>query len=60
MRNAEASYVISFSYNALIFAGVYDYLLFGGFPDSYSQLSAAIIFGGAILLLWHENLARQR
>jgi len=53
MRNVEASYVISFSYNALIFAGVYDYLLFGGFPDSYSQLSAAIIFGGAILLLWH-------
>ena len=60
MRNAEASYVISFSYTALIFAGVYDYLLFGDFPDSYSQLGAAIIVGGAILLAWRENLTRQR
>ena len=60
MRNAEASYVISFAYNALIFAGVYDSLLFGDFPNGYSQLSAENIFGGAILLLWHENLARQR
>lgn len=60
MRNAEASFVIPFSYSTLIFATVYDFTLYGEFPDALSQLGAAIIVAGAILLAWRENLVRKR
>ena len=60
MKNADASYVIPFSYSTLIFAAFYDFVLFGEVPVSTSLLGAAIIVGGAILLAWRENLARQR
>jgi len=60
MRNAEASYVMPFAYSTLIFATLYDYTLFGDFPDGLSQLGALIIVTGAILLAWRESLARKR
>lgn len=57
MRNAEASYVIPFSYSTLIFAAFYDFALFGEIPMLTSLIGAAIIIGGAILLAWREHLA---
>lgn len=60
MKNADASYVIPFSYSTLIFAALYDFMLFDQLPVSTSLLGAAIIVGGAVLLAWREHLARQR
>ncbi len=60
MRNAEASFVIPFSYSTLIFATIYDFTLFGEFPDALSQLGALVIVLGAILLAWRENMVRKR
>ncbi len=60
MRNAEASYVIPFSYSTLIFAALYDFALFEQIPVLTSLIGAAIIVTGAILLAWREHLAQQR
>lgn len=60
MRNAEASYVVPFSYSTLIFATFYDFALFGEIPVTTSLVGAGVIIGGAILLAWREHLAQQR
>lgn len=58
MARGDASYVAPFFYTALIFAGVYDGVVFGVWPDSVSLLGAAIILCGAALLLWREGRRR--
>ncbi len=60
LKNAEASYVIPFSYSTLVFAAFYDFALFGQTPVFTSFLGAVIIIGGAVLLAWREQLAGQR
>lgn len=60
MKNADASYVIPFSYSTLIFAAAYDFMLFGQVPVGTSLMGAAVIVGGAVMLAWREHLARQR
>lgn len=60
MRNADASYVIPFSYSTLIFAAFYDFILFSEVPVATSLIGAAIIIAGALLLAWREHLAQQR
>ncbi|NQV98875.1 MAG: DMT family transporter [Rhodospirillales bacterium] len=59
MKNADASYVIPFSYSTLIFAAFYDFMLFGQVPAATSLLGAAIIVGGAVLLAWREQRAQK-
>ncbi len=54
MRSAEASYVAPFSYATLVFATLYDFLIFTAQPDAISILGAAIILSGAALLAWRE------
>jgi drug/metabolite transporter (DMT)-like permease len=50
--------VAPFFYTALIFAGLYDGLVFGVWPDAISILGAVVILGGAGLLLWREGRRR--
>ncbi|MEM6390607.1 MAG: DMT family transporter [Pseudomonadota bacterium] len=59
MRRAEASYVTPFSFLTLVFAALYDALLFGVIPGGLSVLGAATIVAGAALLAWREGLARR-
>lgn len=58
MRNAESSFVVPFTYATLIFASLYDYLIFRAVPDSISLLGAGIIITGALLLAWREARLR--
>lgn len=60
MRRAEASFVIPFYYATLIFASFYDFVVFGDLPTAISATGAALIVGGALLLVWREHRARQR
>ncbi len=59
MARADASFVAPFFYAALVFAALYDGVVFGVWPDAVSATGAAIILGGAALLAWREaRLAR--
>ncbi len=58
MARGDASYVAPFFYTALIFAGIYDGVVFGVWPDTVSLLGAAVIVCGAALLLWREGRRR--
>lgn len=58
MRAAEASFVLPFSYATLVFAALYDRLIFGAVPDAVSYLGIAVILAGAGLLAWREARLR--
>ena len=61
MARADASFVAPFSYATLIFAALYDALVFGTRPDAVSWLGALVILSGAGLLAWRETrLGKQR
>lgn len=54
MARADASFVLPFSYGTLLFAALYDALVFRILPTSVSAVGAAIIIFGAALLAWRE------
>ncbi|MDG4648267.1 DMT family transporter [Roseibacterium sp. SDUM158017] len=60
MRRADASFVTPFSYLTLVFAALYDGLLFGVVPTAASAAGAAVIVAGAALLAWREAVNRRR
>lgn len=61
MARADASFVAPFSYATLIFAALYDAMVFGTRPDAVSWLGALVILSGAGLLAWREaRLGKQR
>jgi drug/metabolite transporter (DMT)-like permease len=57
VARADASFVTPFSYVTLIFATLYDLLIFDVWPDQISILGALIILTGASLLAWRERRA---
>jgi len=58
VARADASFVTPFSYVTLIFATLYDLLIFNVWPDWVSGLGALIILSGASLLAWRERRIR--
>lgn len=60
IARADASFVTPFSYLTLIFAILYDRIIFDVFPDGVSWAGAAIILTGAALLAWREGRVRKR
>ena len=58
MARADASFITPFSYVTLIFATLYDLLIFDVWPDGISIIGAIIILSGASLLAWRERRAR--
>ena len=58
MARADASFVTPFSYITLIFATLYDLLVFDVWPDAVSITGALVILGGALLLAWREGRTR--
>ncbi len=60
MARADASFVAPFSYATLVFAALYDFGWFGVVPDAVSVLGAAVILGGALMLVWREGRLRRQ
>ena len=54
MARADASFVAPFSYSTLIFAALFDALIFDVVPDVITWLGAGIIVAGAIWLALRE------
>ncbi|MFN3144123.1 MAG: DMT family transporter [Paracoccaceae bacterium] len=55
MARADASFVTPFSYLTLVFAALYDALVFNVLPDAVSVMGAGVILAGAGLLAWRER-----
>ncbi|MEM9788450.1 MAG: DMT family transporter [Pseudomonadota bacterium] len=55
MARADASFVTPFTYITLIFAALYDAVVFDVIPDGISVAGAAVILAGASLLAWRER-----
>lgn len=60
MARGDASFVAPFGYATLVFAALYDGVIFGVVPDGISFVGAAVILGGAALQAWRETLAAKR
>lgn len=58
IARADASFVSPFWYATLVFAALYDALVFGVLPDWVSVLGAVVILTGAGLLAWREARIR--
>ena len=58
MARAEASFVAPFFYATLVFATLYDFLVFDVRPDAVSVTGATVIIAGAALLAWREARIR--
>jgi len=58
MARGDASFVAPFFYTALVFAALYDGVIFGVWPNRASVIGAAVVLCGAGLLVWREG--RQR
>ena len=58
MARAEASFITPFSYMTLLFAALYDLLIFDVVPDAISWLGAGVIVAGALVLAWREGRAK--
>lgn len=54
MARADASFVAPFFYAVLVFSALYDWAVFGVWPDTISLIGAGIILSGAALLAWRE------
>lgn len=59
MARAEASFVTPFSYLTLVFAALYDAVIFGVLPGAASLTGAVVIVAGAALLAWRERVHRR-
>ncbi|RXV66253.1 hypothetical protein C6W92_05020 [Roseovarius sp. A46] len=59
VARGDASYVAPFFYTALVFAALYDGVIFGVWPDAISITGAAIVLCGAGLLAWREGRQRK-
>jgi len=55
LKRADASFIVPFSYATLLFATLYDAVVFKTFPDAVSILGACVIIAGAALLAWREG-----
>lgn len=61
VARAEASFIVPFTYATLVFASLYDGVIFGVIPDAVSFAGAAIIVSGGALIAWREaRLARRK
>ncbi|WP_300072161.1 DMT family transporter [uncultured Ruegeria sp.] len=58
MARADASFVAPISYATLIFAALYDFVIFSVIPDIISIVGSAIILAGGLILVWREARIR--
>ena len=55
LRCADASFAIPFCYSTLIFAAIFDFLVFQVTPLAISSLGALLVVGSALVLVWRES-----
>lgn len=60
MRRADASFASPFFYTTLVFAALYDAVIFGTLPDRVSLIGAGTILAGAAYLAWRETRVARR
>ena len=60
VARADASLVTPLFYLTLVFAALYDAMIFGIVPDVWSLSGSAVILTGAALLAWREGRAQHR
>ncbi|MCI5112019.1 MAG: DMT family transporter [Marivita sp.] len=58
LARADAGFVGPFFYATLVFAALYDFVVFGVRPDGVSVIGTTIILCGAGLLMWREGRIR--
>lgn len=58
MKRGDASYVMPAFYATLIFAALYDFLLFAVIPDRLAALGAGLIVFGVLVLSLKLGTAR--
>jgi drug/metabolite transporter (DMT)-like permease len=59
LARADASFITPFSHLTLVFAAIYDGVIFGVVPTAVSLLGALTIICGAGLLAWREAVHRR-
>lgn len=59
-QRGEASFVAPFWYLTLVWAGVYDALVFDVLPDAISVAGAAVIVTGGLVMTWREARRRRQ
>lgn len=59
LKQGEASYIVTFSYAALLFATLYDFVFFAVVPVPLSIVGGAIIIISGIVLAWREGRANR-
>lgn len=60
VARADASFVGPFFYATLVFAALYDFMVFGVQPDAISIIGTIVILCGAGLLMWREGHLKKR
>ncbi len=60
LRIGEASFVLPFSYATLLFAGLYDFALFGVIPLPASLAGGAVLVASGIVLAWRDGINQRR
>ena len=55
LRCADASFAIPFCYGTLVFAAIFDFLVFNVVPLAISSLGALLVVCSALVLVWREG-----
>ncbi|MTI10451.1 DMT family transporter [Curvivirga aplysinae] len=55
MKRSEASFIMPFFYGTLVFAAIYDFVIFNVIPEWVSIAGAGLIISGAVILAWREG-----
>lgn len=58
MRVGEIGFVSPFRYTSLIWAIILGLLVFGDWPDGWTQLGAVLIVGAGLYSIWRERAAK--
>lgn len=60
LKRGDASFVTPLFYTTLIFAGLYDYLVFSEWPAVAGFVGASLIILGALTIAWREQVQRRK
>lgn len=57
---ADARVVQPFQFSRMIFATAVGFVMFSEFPDLWTWIGAAVIFGSSYYVIWHEGRRRRK
>lgn len=59
-RRGDTSFIMPFLYTTLLFAGLYDFIVFGVIPNIAGWIGASLIVTGALIVAWREHARRKQ